>query len=133
MPILNEVAIGKKKFLNIFGKDYNTRDGTAVRDFVHVIDVAEAHYAALKNINRITGHTILNIGTGRGTSVLELFNTYKKVNKLNIKNIFSKRREGDVPVSFASVKKAKKILKWKTKYTLKDMCISAYTFAKNYL
>ena len=97
------------------------------------MDVASAHYAALKNINRINGHTIFNIGTGKGTSVLELFNTYKFVNKLKIKNIFSKRRQGDIAVSFANVTKAKRFLKWKTKYTLKDICISAYTFAKNYI
>jgi UDP-glucose 4-epimerase len=133
MPILNEVSIHNRKFLNIFGKNYKTKDGTAIRDFVHVMDVADAHYAALKNINRMTNHEIFNIGTGKGTSVLELFNTYKSVNKLKIKNIFSKRRQGDVAVSFANVAKAKKILKWKSKYTLKDMCISAYTFAKNYL
>tara|TARA_B100000787_G_C16198899_1_gene303146 strand:+ start:9695 stop:10699 length:1005 start_codon:yes stop_codon:yes gene_type:complete len=133
MPILNEVAIGKKKKFNVFGKNYKTKDGTAIRDFVHVMDVASAHYAALKNINRINGHTIFNIGTGKGTSVLELFNTYKFVNKLKIKNIFSKRRQGDIAVSFANVTKAKRFLKWKTKYTLKDICISAYTFAKNYI
>ena len=79
------------------------------------------------------GHTILNIGTGKGVSVLELFNTYKSANKLKIKNIFSKRRKGDIAVSFANVRKAKTILKWNAKYTLKDMCVSAYTFAKSYL
>ena len=133
MPILNEVAIGKRKFLQIFGKNYQTKDGTAIRDFVHVMDVGDSHYAALKKIDKIKGHTVLNIGTGKGTSVLEIFNTYKLENKLKIKKIFSKRRMGDVAVSFANVNKAKKILKWKAKYNIKDMCISSYNFAKNYL
>jgi len=133
MPILNEVAIGKREFLQIFGKNYPTKDGTAIRDFVHVMDVGDAHYAALKKINKIKGHTVLNIGTGKGTSVLKLFNTYKLENKLKIEKIFAKRRMGDVAISFANVNKAKKILKWTAKYKINDMCISSYNFAKNYL
>lgn len=133
MPILNEVAIGKRDFLQIFGKNYPTKDGTAIRDFVHVVDVGNAHYAALKKINKIKGHTILNIGTGKGTSVLKLFNTYKLENKLKIKKKFTKRRIGDVAISYANVNKAKKVLNWTAKYKIKDMCTSSYNFAKNYL
>jgi UDP-glucose 4-epimerase len=133
MPILNELAVGKRKFLEIYGNNYPTKDGTAIRDYVHVMDVGNAHFIALKKISKIQGHTILNIGTGKGTSVLELFNTYKSENRLKINKIFSKRRMGDVAKSFANVKKAKIILKWKAKYKLKDMCTSSYTFAKKYL
>ncbi len=132
MPIINNVALGKKKYFEVFGTNYKTKDGTAIRDYIHVMDVVDAHILCLKKINKINGHEIFNIGTGQGISVLDLLYEYQKINniKLNIKN--APIRKGDIPISYADVKKIKDKLNWKSKYKLKEMCKSAYDFAKKF-
>lgn len=129
MPYITQVAKGKREKLYIFGNDYDTVDGTGVRDYIHVVDLAKGHVAALEdekdNIN------IYNLGTGRGTSVLELVNTFMKVNKIEIPYEIVERRPGDIAVSFADVKKAKKELNWEAKLTIEDMVKDAWNFEKN--
>jgi len=130
MPVINDVAIGKKKFFTIFGNSYKSKDGTAIRDYIHVMDVVRAHIVALKKIDKFSGHNVYNIGTGKGISVNQLLKTYQKINnlKLNIKK--GPIRKGDIPVSFAKVTKIKKKLGWKAKYSLNQMCSSSYEFIK---
>jgi UDP-glucose 4-epimerase len=129
MPYITQVAKGKREKLYIFGNDYDTVDGTGVRDYIHVVDLAKGHVAALEdekdNIN------IYNLGTGRGTSVLELVNTFMKVNKIEIPYEIVERRPGDIAVSFADVKKAKKELNWEAKLTIEDMVRDSWNFEKN--
>ncbi|MGD9964152.1 MAG: UDP-glucose 4-epimerase GalE [Candidatus Izemoplasmatales bacterium] len=129
MPYITQVAKGKREKLYIFGNDYDTVDGTGVRDYIHVVDLAKGHVAALEdekdNIN------IYNLGTGRGTSVLELVNTFMKVNKIKIPYEIVERRTGDIAVSFADVKKAKKELNWEAKLTIEDMVRDSWNFEKN--
>ncbi len=133
MPVINNVALKKIKRFEIFGTNYNSKDGTAIRDYIHVMDVVDAHIVSLKKLDKFSGHSIFNIGTGRGVSIKELLKTYQRVNnlKLNIKKAHI--RKGDIPVSFAKVSKIKNQLGWKAKYNLKDMCLSSYRFAKKSL
>ena len=129
MPYIVKVAMGKLPVLNIFGSDYDTVDGTGVRDYIHVLDLAHGHLLSLQN--RKTGLKIYNLATGKGTSVLELVTTFEKVNHLKINKQFTKRREGDVASCYASYELAFKELGFKAKYTLEDMCLDSYNFAKN--
>ena len=122
MPFLTNVALGKIKELKIYGSDYPTPDGTGIRDFIHVMDLAEGHLSTLEHLNNNSGIEILNLGTGEGTSVLDLIKTFQDVNKVEIPFSFHDRRPGDVFSSFAQVSKAKSILNWKTKRNLKLMC-----------
>jgi UDP-glucose 4-epimerase len=130
MPVINNVALKKKKYFEIFGTNYNSKDGTAIRDYIHVMDVVDAHIVSLKKLDKFSGHNIFNIGTGKGVSIKELLKTYQSVNnlKLNVNN--AHKRKGDIPISFAKVNKIKDKLGWKAKYNLKDMCSSSYNFAK---
>ncbi len=122
-PYICKVASKKLKELKIYGRDWDTSDGTCIRDFIHVMDLAEAHIAAL---NYLLSHEPsvlnLNIGTGKGTSVLELVKTFISVNQCEIPFVFSSRRQGDVPVVVADNKLAIKTLKWAPTRSLKDMC-----------
>jgi len=122
MPFLTKVALGEIKELKIYGSDYPTPDGTGIRDFIHVMDLAEGHLSTLEHLNNNLGIEILNLGTGEGTSVLGLIKTFQDVNKVEIPFSFYERRPGDVFSSFAQVSKAKRILNWKTKRNLKLMC-----------
>lgn len=130
MPIINNVALQKKNIFEVFGSDYLTKDGSAIRDYVHVLDIVSAHIKCLKKINKFKGHEIFNIGTGKGVSVFELLETYKKVNKIELNSKISKRREGDIAISYADVRKIKKKLSWKSKYNLAQICKSSFLFAK---
>ena len=129
MPILIETLKNKKNFF-IYGKNYKTLDGTCVRDYIHVEDLADAHILAIKKIDNIHGHEKINIGSGRGYSVLKLINTFEKVNNIKINFKFSKKRSGDVEISYASISKAKKILNWHPKYDLKRMCEDSWIAAQ---
>ena len=126
MPIIMEVASREKEVLKIYGNDYNTKDGTGVRDYIHVIDVAEGHLSALKYISNKTGHHVFNLGTGNGVSVLELINVVEDICKTKIPYVFSSRRKGDVSISYADAFKANNKLGWKAKYNLNQMCASAW-------
>ncbi len=126
MPYIIDVARGKQENLLVFGNDYDTIDGTGIRDYVHVLDLAIGHVCALKN-NKDGVH-IYNLGTGYGYSVFEVLNTFNKVNNLNVGYKIVERRKGDLAVCFADCKKAENELGFKAKYTLEDMCRDAYNF-----
>ena len=131
-PILLKVASGEYKTLSIFGKDWPTHDGTCIRDFIHIVDLAEAHIAALKYITDSPPTLInLNIGTGRGHSVLEVVETFKKVNKCQLKYSFVSRREGDAASLVADNTLALSTLNWSPKRSLKDMCRDAWRWKLN--
>lgn len=129
MPYVVRVAMGTLPVLNIFGSDYNTVDGTGVRDYIHVLDLANGHLLALKNPK--SGLKIYNLGTGKGTSVLELVNMFEKVNQVKVNKKFTARRDGDIDACYASNEKAMKELGFRCEYTLEDMCKDSYNYAKN--
>ena len=131
LPIINKVAAGLIKEFEIFGNDWDTIDGTGVRDYIHVMDLAEAHLLALENIfNKEINMIKLNLGTGKGTSVLQLIKTFQKVNNVKFPFKYSKRREGDIPFSVADNKQAIKILKWQPKRDLEIMCADSWNWYK---
>ena len=121
-PYLLQVACGKRSHLNVFGNDYPTHDGTGVRDYIHVMDLAEGHTAAVNWLQSHTGVDIVNLGTGQGYSVLDLVHTFEKVNGVPIPYKITERRTGDVSTSYAASEKAKSLLNWKTTRSLEDMC-----------
>jgi UDP-glucose 4-epimerase len=129
MPFVTKVATGKLKKLKIFGNDYNTIDGTGVRDYIHVVDLAKGHVKAIENLN--SGVNVYNLGTGRGTSVLELVNTFIKINKVNVPYEIVARRPGDIDVCYADPSKAEKELGWKAAFELEDMVRDAWNFEKS--
>ena len=131
MPYIVKVALGKLDCLNIFGDDYNTKDGTGIRDYIHVVDLAKGHIKALEKIINNTMCEEFNLGTGNGFSVLEIVNTFDRVNNLKIKYKIAKRREGDIDACFADTTKAKKELNWEAKLGIEEMCKDSYLFAKN--
>ena len=126
MPFITKVGKGELDKLYIFGNDYDTVDGTGVRDYIHVVDLAEGHVAALENLN--PGINIYNLGTGKGTSVLEMVEAFKKVNKVDVPYEIVQRRKGDIAKSFADVSKAEKDLKWKAKRGIEEMVRDAWRF-----
>lgn len=142
-PYLLEVGIGKREQLNIFGHTYTTKDGTCIRDFIHVSDLATGHVAALNYIlnydsltdniyNKISGfYEVFNLGTGCGVSVLEFVETFISVTGVEIPYKFVEKRDGDVMMSYANVEKAQKILGWVTTKKLADICIDGWNFSKN--
>jgi len=133
MPNISAVAFKKKTHLNIYGNNYSTSDGTALRDFIHIMDLADGHEAALKFLNtNKSKFEVINLGTGISHSVLEVVNTYQKISGLNIKNKKIPPRAGDIDISYADVKKAKKKLDWKSKRDLSDICNSEYLWKKKY-
>jgi UDP-glucose 4-epimerase len=129
MPYITQVANGKLKKLFIFGDDYPTVDGTGVRDYIHVMDLAEGHVAALKNLKK--GINIYNLGTGKGTSVLELINAFEKATNINIPYEVVNRRPGDIALCSADTNKAKMELSWIPKRDLITMCRDAWKFEQN--
>ena len=131
MPYITQVAKGIREKLYIYGNDYDTVDGTGVRDYIHVVDLAKGHVAALESDRKDIN--IYNLGTGKGASVLELVNAFKDVNKIDIPYEIVGRRPGDIAVSFADCSKAKKELNWEAKLTIEDMVRDAWNFEKNNL
>mgnify|MGYP001391704460 CR=1 FL=1 len=131
-PLLTKVAIGKIKKLKIFGKDWPTKDGTGIRDYIHVMDLAEGHIKMLEFLLENNSQIInLNLGTGLGTSVLELIDTFKKANNVDIPYEFVSRREGDLSEIVADNKYAKSLLNWLPKRNLKEMCKDGFNWQKN--
>ena len=128
MPYIVKVATKQLPVLNIFGSDYDTIDGTGVRDYIHVMYLAEGHILALKNKKK--GLKIYNLGTGKGTSVLELVNMFSKINNVKVNYKIVDRRPGDIASCYASSLKANKELGFTCKYTLEDMCKDSYNFVK---
>lgn len=129
MPYITQVAKGKLDKLKVFGNDYDTVDGTGVRDYIHVFDLAEGHLAAIENMKK--GVSIYNLGTGHGISVLQLVNTFENVNQVNIPYEITDRRKGDIAECYADAGKAKKELNWEAKKNVKDMVRDAWRFEKN--
>lgn len=125
MPILVR-AVKENKNFQIFGKDYNTPDGTCIRDYIHIQDVADAHLIALKKLSKIKGHESINLGLGKGISILELIKIFEKTNRISVKYKFSSPRKGDVSVCFADNSKAKSVLGWQAKLTYEDMVKDAW-------
>ena len=121
-PYISQVAIGRLAELKIFGNDYPTKDGTGVRDYIHVVDLAKGHIAALKYAEKNKGVETINIGTGTGYSVLDIVKTFEKTNNIKIPYAITARRAGDVAECYADASKAAQLLKWKAEKTLDDMC-----------
>lgn len=130
MPYVTQVAKGKLERLRVFGNDYPTVDGTGVRDYIHVVDLAEGHVAALENLTE--GVHIYNLGTGKGTSVLELVNAFEEANGIEVTYEIVDRRPGDIASCYADASKAERELGWKAKRDLVAMCRDAWRFEKNY-
>ncbi len=131
MPYINYVAAGKLDHLNVFGNDYDTKDGTGVRDYIHVVDLSIAHLKALEKLRNMQGTDIYNIGTGEGYSVLDIVNAFEKANNLKIKYKIAPRRSGDIAICYADATKAKTELGWEATRTLEDMCRDAWNYTKN--
>lgn len=130
MPYIAQVAIGKRECLSVFGNDYNTPDGTGVRDYIHVVDLAEGHLKALDKIKNSVGVVTYNLGTGIGYSVLDMVKAYKEASGVDIKYKIVDRRPGDIAQCYADPEKAYKELGFKTKYTLLDMCRDSWNWQK---
>ncbi len=131
MPFITQVAVGKREKLSVFGNDYDTVDGTGVRDYIHVVDLAKGHIKALERHMDFKGVEAYNLGTGKGVSVLELVNTFEKVNGVKIPYTISDRRPGDIATCFADASKAKKELGWEAEKTIEDMCKDSWNWQKN--
>lgn len=130
MPYIVKVANGELPKLNIFGNDYDTKDGTCIRDYIHVVDLAKGHIKALEKLDKEEkGLFIYNLGTGQGYSVLDIVNTFIKVNNVDVKHEIAPRREGDIPISYADCSKAKEDLGWEATLKIEDMCKDSYNFA----
>lgn len=130
MPYITQVALGKLPVLRVFGNDYSTPDGTGVRDFIHVVDLAKGHTKALEALKTHHGLVTVNLGTGRGYSVLELISTFEKVTGQSIPYEIVERRPGDVASCYADTTKAETLLNWKAEKTLEDMCASSWAWQK---
>lgn len=128
MPYIQKVAAGELDHLNVFGNDYPTIDGTGVRDYIHVVDLAKGHILALQ-IGK--GVSVYNLGTGKGSSVLEIVHTFEEINQIQVPYVIAPRREGDLPEFYADPTKIEKELGWKAIKNLQDMCRDSWKFAKN--
>jgi UDP-glucose-4-epimerase len=131
MPFIAQVAVGKLPRLGVFGDDYPTRDGTCIRDYIHVVDLAKGHVAALEYALKHPGVEVFNLGTGRGVSVLELVHAFMKANGIDIPYVISGRRAGDIPEMYADVEKARRLMGWSAELTQEDMCRDTWNWQKN--
>lgn len=131
MPYITQVAVGKRDELGVFGNDYPTPDGTGVRDYIHVVDLAKGHVAALQAIERKCGMSVFNLGTGHGYSVLQLVEAFKKANHIDIPYSIKARRSGDIATCYSDPSKAEKELGWKAQYSLEDMCRDAWNWQRH--
>jgi UDP-glucose 4-epimerase len=131
MPYITQVAVGKREELGVFGNDYDTPDGTGVRDYIHVVDLADGHVKALKKIEENAGLCIYNLGTGTGYSVLDIVKNFEEANDLKIPYSIKPRRAGDIATCYADPTKAKKELGWEAKYGIKEMCADSWRWQKN--
>lgn len=131
MPYITQTAIGMRKELGVFGNDYDTPDGTGVRDYIHVCDLATGHVAALKAIERKAGLAIYNLGTGHGYSVLDVVKAFEKANGLKVPYSIKPRRPGDIATCYCNPAKAKAELGWEAEFGIEDMCRDSWNFQKN--
>lgn len=130
VPYIVKVANKELDYLNVFGNDYDTHDGTGVRDYIHVVDLASGHLKALEYIDKNKGIDNYNLGTGKGYSVLDIVNAFEKVNNVKVPYQIKERREGDIDACYASIEYAKEKLGFEAKYNIEDMCLDAYNFVK---
>jgi len=126
MPFVTQTAIGKREQLSVFGDDYNTPDGTGVRDYIHVIDLANGHLKAVERIENFTEVMTINLGTGRGYSVLEMIKAFEKASNKKVPYTITPRRAGDIAICYADPSYAKEILDWEAKREIYDMCQDAW-------
>ena len=122
MPFISQVAIGRREYLNVFGDDYDTPDGTGVRDYIHVVDLARVHVAAINYMQQHKGESVFNLGTGNGYSVLDMVHAFEKVTGRKVPYRIAPRRPGDLATVYASPDKSAELLGWKAEYGLEDMC-----------
>lgn len=128
MPYITQVAVGKREKLNVFGNDYDTRDGTGVRDYIHVVDLAKGHIKALDKIMNSTGVNVYNLGTGEGYSVLDVINNFEKATGINVPYAVVGRRSGDIASYYADAGKALRELDWKAEKSLAEMCRDSWNW-----
>ena len=133
MPYITQVAVGKLDTLHVFGDDYATPDGTGVRDYIHVVDLAKGHVKALKAIEENCGVAVYNLGTGRGYSVLEVVHAFEEVSGVTIPYVIEERRPGDIAVCYSDPGKAKRELGWKAELDIYDMCRDSWNWQKKNL
>ena len=131
MPYITQVAVGKLKELGVFGNDYDTPDGTGVRDYIHVVDLANGHVKALKKIEENAGLCIYNLGTGHGYSVLDIVKNFEEANGIKIPYSIKPRRPGDIATCYCDPGKAERELGWKAQYGIKEMCADSWRWQKN--
>jgi UDP-glucose 4-epimerase len=128
MPYITQVAIGRRERLGVFGNDYDTPDGTGVRDYIHVVDLAKGHVAAVKFVMENNGCEVFNLGTGTGYSVLEMVHTFREVNQVEVPYVITDRRPGDIATCYADPAKSEKVLGWKAEKGLADMCRDSWNW-----
>lgn len=131
MPYVTQVAVGKRDHLTVFGNDYDTPDGTGVRDYIHVVDLAVGHVKALNKIKENAGLKIYNLGTGVGYSVLDIVKNFEEANGVKIPYEIGPRRPGDIATCYSSAEKAKEELGWEAQYGIKEMCADSWNWQKN--
>lgn len=131
MPYITQVAVGKLKELGVFGNDYDTHDGTGVRDYIHVVDLAKGHVKALKKIEEQAGLKIYNLGTGVGYSVLDMVKNFEEATGVKVPYVIKPRRPGDIATCYSSAKKAEEELGWKAEFGIKEMCEDSWRWQSN--
>ncbi|HHU03244.1 MAG TPA: UDP-glucose 4-epimerase GalE [Christensenellaceae bacterium] len=130
VPYITQTALGRLEKLSVFGNDYDTHDGTGVRDYIHVQDLAQGHVDAIRYADENKGAIAINLGTGIGYSVLDIVNAFEKVNGVKVPYVIAPRREGDVATVYANANKAKELLGWEAKKNLEDMCRDSWRWQK---
>lgn len=130
MPYITQVAVGRRPYLNVYGNDYDTPDGTGVRDYIHVVDLAKGHVAALRAIQRNCGTAVYNLGTGKGCSVLDMVKAFEAATGVPIPYQFAPRRPGDIAESWSDPAKAERELGWKAERSIEDMCRDSWRWQK---
>lgn len=126
MPFISQVAVGKLEKLSVFGDDYDTHDGTGVRDYIHVVDLAKGHVCAIEYANTHTGSEVINLGTGVGYSVLDIVKAFEKTTGRKIPYVIAPRRAGDIAECYSDPSKAKELLGWEAEYGIEDMCLDSW-------
>jgi len=131
MPYITQVAVGRREKLSVYGDDYDTHDGTGVRDYIHVVDLAKGHVAAVKYAAEHQGCEVFNLGTGCGYSVLDMVKTFRDVNEVALPYVIAPRRPGDIATCYADPAKSAEVLGWKAEKSLADMCRDSWNWQKN--
>ncbi len=131
MPYITQVAVGRREKLSVFGNDYDTPDGTGVRDYIHVVDLAKGHVAAVNYVMNNKGCEVFNLGTGTGYSVLDMVRTFREVNRVDVPYVIAPRRPGDLAICYADPGKSAEVLGWRAEKNLADMCRDSWNWQYN--